>query len=73
MPGHDVNLSGALWVKSKRSSAQGNNCVELARVGGVYAVRDSKHRGGPVLAFTGAEWDAFLQGVKGGAFGLSTD
>lgn len=31
-------------------------------------VRDSKDRDGPVLVFTGKEWDAFLAGVKAGEF-----
>ncbi|MGV9773494.1 DUF397 domain-containing protein, partial [Streptosporangium sp. NPDC003464] len=32
------------------------------------AVRDSKDQDGPVLFFTGAEWDAFVGGVKLGEF-----
>jgi hypothetical protein len=35
------------------------------------AVRDSKDRSGPVLAFTPAEWEAFTAAVKDGQFGLS--
>jgi hypothetical protein len=45
-------------------------CVEVGFVeNGVHLVRDSKHRGGPVLRFTESEWDAFVKGVKAGEFG----
>jgi uncharacterized protein DUF397 len=54
------------WIKSSFSYANGN-CVEVAglssdRIG----VRDSQNPGGPVLAFTPAQWDAFVGGVRGG-------
>lgn len=65
---YDVDLSGAVWGKSRRSSTQGPNCVEVARVGGVYAVRDSKHPHGAPLVFDRDEWRAFLDGVKSGEF-----
>ena len=62
------DLPGARWRKSGRSSAQGN-CVELARLAGSeVAIRNSRHPGGPALVFTGAELDAFLEGVKDGDF-----
>ncbi len=35
----------------------------------VILVRDSKNRTGPALAFTPAEWAAFLAGVRDGEFG----
>lgn len=59
------------WRKSTFSNA--NGCVEVAFVhnGTRIAVRDSKHRHGPVLMFTRAEWEAFLGGVRGGEFDLS--
>ena len=61
-------LPGAQWRKSARSSAQGN-CVELARLAGSeVAIRNSRHPAGPALVFTGAELDAFLEGVKDGDF-----
>ena len=62
------DLPGARWRKSGRSSAQGN-CVELAQLAGSeVAIRNSRHPGGPALVFTGAELDAFLEGVKDGDF-----
>jgi Domain of unknown function (DUF397) len=34
----------------------------------LYLMRDSKDPAGPRLAFTAAEWDAFIKGVKDGEF-----
>jgi Domain of unknown function (DUF397) len=46
------------------------NCVEIARLlTGRIGVRDTKDNGaGPVLVFTGAEWEAFIAGAKEGQF-----
>ncbi|GGM64447.1 hypothetical protein GCM10011608_57290 [Micromonospora sonchi] len=57
-------LAGARWRKSSRSSGNGGACVEVAgNLPGVVGVRDSKDRGGPVLAFTPAAWRAFVDGL----------
>jgi hypothetical protein len=50
---------GTSWVKSSLSYANGN-CVEVAPLPGVVAVRDSQDPHGPVLGFTPAGWRAFL-------------
>jgi len=57
------------WRKSSFSNPSGN-CVEAALLPaeGV-AVRNSRYPDGPALIFTGAEWDAFIRGVKAGEFG----
>ncbi len=60
--------------KSNRSNGSGgNNCVEVdldAPDGGVL-VRDSKDPAtGCRLAFTDAEWHAFVEGAKRGEFDL---
>jgi len=62
-------LLRATWRKSSYSNPSGN-CVEAAllRADGI-AVRNSRFPDGPALVFTGAEWDAFLRGVKAGDFG----
>jgi hypothetical protein len=66
-----MDLTGAIWRKASRSGNNGGNCVEVARnLPGVVAVRDSKHRQGPVLAFTPDEWHAFTAEVKTGDFDL---
>jgi hypothetical protein len=49
-----------------------NDCVEVGFVDNgarEVMVRDSKHRGGPVLRFSQSEWDAFVKGVRAGEFG----
>ncbi|CAA9239832.1 MAG: hypothetical protein AVDCRST_MAG54-1443 [uncultured Actinomycetospora sp.] len=55
------------WRKSRRSPK--GNCVEVAPLpdGGV-AVRNSRHRDGPVLLYTRAEMTAFVLGAKDGEF-----
>lgn len=64
-----ANLSAAEWRKSSYSGNQGGNCVEVAELSdGGMAVRDSKDPSGPTLAFTLAEWQAFIGGVKDGEF-----
>jgi hypothetical protein len=45
-----VDLTGARWRKSSRSAGgEGSDCVEVASVGTVTAVRDSKNPDGPLL------------------------
>jgi hypothetical protein len=62
-----IDLSGAAWRKSTRSSSQGQNCVEVAAgLPGIVAVRDSKHPAGPPLIVTPRNWTAFIRAVKAG-------
>lgn len=68
--GVTVDLSAAEWRKSTKSGPYSDNCVEVAFVGGVIAVRDSKNPAGAALIFTTAEWDAFVGGAKDGEFDL---
>jgi hypothetical protein len=65
-----IDLSRAVWQKSSRSGGNGGQCVEVARnLPGIVAVRDSKHRAGPVLIFTAREWGSFISVVQAGRSG----
>lgn len=61
------DLSSAVWRTSSRSTQNGN-CVEVARVGGAVAVRDSKDRTGPALVVGRDGWAALLAGIRRGDF-----
>lgn len=58
----------AVWIKSRKSTANGQ-CVELAALSsGKIALRNSTDPGGPALIFEASEIDAFLDGAKNGEF-----
>ncbi|MEE1843452.1 MULTISPECIES: DUF397 domain-containing protein [unclassified Streptomyces] len=59
------------FVKSSFSGGgSANECVEVAHTAdGGRAVRDSKNRDGGLQFYAPEGWSAFLDGVKGGAFG----
>jgi len=54
------------WRKSSRCGS--NTCVEVAKVGDQYLIRDSKNPSVAALSFTEAEWVAFVEGVSDGEF-----
>jgi hypothetical protein len=56
------------WRKSSLSNTVG--CLEFAADGDLVLIRDSKHRGGPVLSFSLREWWDFLDGARRGEFDL---
>ena len=58
---------GGPWRKAQLSQTSGN-CVQVTNLHGLIAIRDSKDPSGPVLLYTPAEWQAFLDGVKKGEF-----
>ncbi|MGW4090887.1 DUF397 domain-containing protein [Nocardia sp. NPDC004750] len=65
----EVDLPGAKWFKSSRSSGGEGECVEVAHLGGgMVGVRDSKNPTGPALVFTSGEWSTFTAGVVDGEF-----
>ena len=59
-------INAPSWRKSSRCGT--SSCVEVARVGGRFLVRDSKNPHGAVLTFTEEEWAAFVEGVAAGEF-----
>jgi hypothetical protein len=62
-----MDLTGAHWRTSTRSSTNGGNCVEVAdNLPGIVAVRDSKDQAGPSLIFSPDRWAAFVQRAKAG-------
>ncbi|MCO1657272.1 DUF397 domain-containing protein [Pseudonocardia sp. S2-4] len=55
------------WIKASASYGNGA-CVELAKINGMIALRDSKNPGTPPLMYTVAELRAFLDGARKGEF-----
>ncbi|MEV0752747.1 DUF397 domain-containing protein [Streptosporangium sp. NPDC050280] len=62
-----TDLTNILWRKSSLSGS-GNNCVEVASVADLIAVRDSKDPDGATPVFPPGDWTAFLGRVKAGDF-----
>lgn len=60
------------WHKASYSNEEDKDgCVEVATVPGLAGVRDTKlGAASPILAFTEAEWAAFLAGVRNSEFDL---
>jgi Domain of unknown function (DUF397) len=59
------DLSCAQWRTSSYSGSNGN-CVEVAADPGARVlVRDTKDRGGPVLAFQPGAWRCFAEQLRG--------
>ncbi|WP_433479734.1 DUF397 domain-containing protein [Spirillospora sp. CA-142024] len=52
------------WRKAHQSGDQGDACVELARLPGAVAVRDSKDPDGPKLHLTPSAFRAILHDLK---------
>lgn len=64
----EFDRSTVRWIKSTASNATGQ-CVETASIKeGEILVRNSRDPEGPILAFTKAEWIAFIAGAKAGEF-----
>jgi len=63
-----VDLTNAVWEKSTFSSG-GSNCLEVAHIDGVVALRDSKDVGNPnasVLILSAADWAIARKGIQNG-------
>jgi uncharacterized protein DUF397 len=67
MPSTGSEYQRLTWRKA--SYSQVSACVEIASAAnGIVAMRDSKDPNGPILTYTAAEWQAFLNGAKDGEF-----
>jgi Domain of unknown function (DUF397) len=54
------------WRRSRR--CESGNCVEVARIGESFAIRDSKDINSPILTFASTAWTDFVEGVRAGDF-----
>ncbi|MEU3856079.1 DUF397 domain-containing protein [Streptomyces sp. NPDC028722] len=60
-----IDLSDALWFKSRYSNAGGGDCVEVAdNLPGLVPVRDSKSPDGPALLLPATAWAPFIASLK---------
>ncbi|WP_081640061.1 DUF397 domain-containing protein [Actinomadura flavalba] len=62
-------LSRAQWRKSRRSGT-GENCVELAQVVALMAIRDSKRPAAPPILLRASAWRATAVAIRAGAYDL---
>ena len=56
--------SGSRWRTSSYSGANGGECVEVGQDQDLIAIRDTKDRRGPVLAFNPQSWRNFTTEIK---------
>ena len=62
---HSYNSFDCVEVAYRKSShSNSNGCVEVADGCGLVHVRDSKDPDGPQLAFSPADWQAFVDSLK---------
>ncbi|MER6531912.1 DUF397 domain-containing protein [Streptomyces sp. NPDC001508] len=57
-------LKSATWRKSSYSSSNGGDCVEVADLTALVAVRDSKNHEAGRFAVAPEAWTAFLRDLK---------
>nr|WP_084265028.1 DUF397 domain-containing protein [Actinomadura macra] len=65
-----MDLPSSRWRKSSHSDQHGGECVEVANLTPVVAVRDSKDPDGPALGFSRPAFTAFVGAVRAGAHDL---
>ncbi|RFS84633.1 DUF397 domain-containing protein [Actinomadura spongiicola] len=59
-----MDLTTATWHKASRSTSNGGQCVELARIDDTIAIRDSKDPHGPKLLLTPQTLHHLTQTIK---------
>lgn len=65
-PTASADLSAATWRKSTRSSGGGSNCIEVAHLPGLIAIRDSKNPDGAALIITPTAFRKLADGIRHG-------
>jgi hypothetical protein len=65
---NELDSAALTWRKSSRSAQGGDECVEVAELPGVIAVRDSKNPDGSVLAFGTSAFQSFVVAARSGSF-----
>ncbi|MGW1746734.1 DUF397 domain-containing protein [Streptomyces sp. NPDC002092] len=55
--------SSIQWHKSSYSNGMGGECLEMATLAGVIAVRDSKVASGPQLTLSRVTWMNFIGAI----------
>jgi hypothetical protein len=68
-PAPTPDLSAATWRKSTRSSGGGSNCVEIAQLPGLIAIRDSKNPEGRDLIVSHTAFQELVADIRQGIFG----
>jgi hypothetical protein len=63
-------LSDKTWRKSSRSTAQGEDCVEVAGFTGMIAVRDSRDPEGPKVVLPRAAFRRLAHDIRSGQHDL---
>jgi hypothetical protein len=66
-PKGDFDVSKATWLSAP---GEPSGTVEVAFVDELVALRNGAEPDGPILVFTQAEWDAFVEGAKDGEFDI---
>ncbi|AGL13999.1 DUF397 domain-containing protein [Actinoplanes sp. N902-109] len=56
-----------VWHSSSRCT--NSQCIEVAKIGDDYLIRDSKDPAVEPLRFPATAWHAFLTGIRAGEFG----
>lgn len=66
-PKGDFDTSRANWLSAP---GEPSGTVEVAFVDELVGLRNGAEPDGPILVFTQAEWDAFVEGAKDGEFDI---
>jgi uncharacterized protein DUF397 len=65
-----MDVNGATWRKSSRSTNNGGACVEVAQLPGTIGIRDSKNPAAGHLAVSAKAFGDLLNEIRWGRHGL---